>query len=166
MKEELVAAGNEMARHGAAHDPQTNESEIHLLAPTSRGMRLSRPAGMPFRLVGSEPAQARRRRGRRFVFAADRAAITEFIDTAEEKRVVDLAGPGLVATGIVGELDMADAGKLSLDGVGDIALHYLRMIDIVLEADVARARRRDDVERRTGAVHEETWNVSGVNRLK
>ena len=100
---------------------------------------------MPFGLVGSKPAQASRRCRRRFVLTADRAAITEFIDAAEEEWVVDFAGTGLMATGIVSELDMADAVKLSLDGVGDIALHYLRMVDIVLEADVARARCRDDV---------------------
>ena len=100
---------------------------------------------MSLGLVGSKPAQASRRCGRRFVLAADPAAITKFIDAAEEERVVDLAGPGLVATGIVGELDMADAVELDLDGAGNIALHYLRMVDIVLEADVARARRRDDV---------------------
>src|SRR5512140_3404169 len=72
------------------------------LAPRSGRMRPSRLPGLPFGLIGSEPAQARRRRGRGFVFAADPAAVAELIDTAEEERVVDLAGPRLVATGIVG----------------------------------------------------------------
>src|SRR5208337_2269326 len=86
------------------------------LAPTSGRMGSSRLPGLPFGLIGSEPAQAHHRRGRRLVFAADPTAVTEFVDAAEQERVVDLAGPGLMAAGIVGELDVADAVELGLDG--------------------------------------------------
>jgi hypothetical protein len=142
MKEELVAAGNEMARHGAAHGPRTHEAEI---AHACSYIRNAIEQGDWHAVwVGREQTSSGQRRcSRGFVFASDRAAITEFIDATEEEWVVDLAGPGLVATGVVGELDMADAVKFGLDGPGNIALHYLRMVDIVLEADIARARRRD-----------------------
>ena len=74
--------------------------------------------------------------------------------------------PGLVAAGIVGELDVADAVELGLDGAGEIALHHLRMVDVVLELDIVGAGRGDDVQPRARAVDEESWNVAGVDRLQ
>src|SRR5271166_4022314 len=136
------------------------------LAPYSGRVGLRSLPGLPFGLVGSEPAEARRRRGRGLVFAADPAAVAQFIDAAEKERVIDLAGPGFVAPGIVGELDVADAVELGLDGAGEIALHHLRMVDVVLELDIGRTGRCDDGQRRTRAVYEEFWNVAGVDGLQ
>src|SRR3569623_3365270 len=60
------------------------------------------------------PGQAFQRRGARLVFAADPAAIADRVEMAEQEGIVDLAGAGLVAAGIVRELDVGDAVEMLL----------------------------------------------------
>src|SRR5271165_72151 len=122
--------------------------------------------GLPRGLIGMQPVQPGRCRGARLVFAADPAGVAEFVDAAEQEEVVDLAGSGFVAAGIVGELDVADAAKLRLDGAGEIALHHLRMVDIVLQLQVVGTHGCDDLQRRAGAIHEEPRHVAAVDRLQ
>src|SRR6185312_1251109 len=69
------------------------------------------------------PAQAFERSGARLVFASDPAAIADRVEVAEQEGIVDLAGTGLVAAGIVRELDMTDAPEMLLQGARDVALH-------------------------------------------
>jgi hypothetical protein len=54
--------------------------------------------------LGFVPSEARDGGCLRLVFAADPAAISNVVKMPEQKRIVDLAGAGLVATGIVGKL--------------------------------------------------------------
>src|SRR6185437_4739159 len=75
------------------------------------------------------PAEALGRRGPRLVFAPDPATITNSVEMPEQEGIVDLAGPRLVAAGIVGKLDMGDVGQMFLQGPRDVALHHLHVVD-------------------------------------
>src|SRR5438445_7843578 len=85
----------------------------------------------PVRLGGSRecrvPSETVDRRRPRLVLASDPAAISDRVEMAEQEGIVDLAGAGLVAARIVGELDMGDARKMPLQGSRDIALHHLHV---------------------------------------
>src|SRR5689334_5923841 len=66
------------------------------------------------------PSEAFDRRRPRLVFAADPAAITNSVEMAEQEGIVDLAGAGFVAAGVVGKLDMGDAGQVFLQASRNI----------------------------------------------
>ena len=101
----------------------------------------------------------------RLVFAADPAGIADLVEMLEQEGIVDLAGARLVAAGIVGELDMRDARQIGLHGAGEIALHDLHVIDVVLHEEIVRADVVDERERLIGAGEEEAGNVARVDRL-
>src|SRR3954447_313738 len=82
------------------------------------------------------PGQAFQRRSARLVFATDPAAIADRVEMAEQEGKVDLAGAGLVTTWIVGELDVRDLRQIFLHGTGEIALHDLHVIDVVLDKQI------------------------------
>ena len=65
----------------------------------------------------------------------------------EQERIVDFAGARLVAAGIVGELDMRDPRQVLLHRAGEIALHDLHVIDVVLQEEIVRADLVDELER-------------------
>jgi hypothetical protein len=72
------------------------------------------------------PAEAGFGRRQRLVFAADPAVVTQLVEQPEQERIVDFAGARFVAAGVVGNLDVADAGDVGLDGPRQIALDDLR----------------------------------------
>ena len=80
-----------------------------------------------------------------------------------EERIVDLARPRLVPAGIVGDLDMRDAVEIRLDGAGEIPLHDLHVVDIVLEVEVFRAHAVNDPKRLLRCVEEEARYVARVD---
>src|SRR5258705_648339 len=80
------------------------------------------------------PSEAIDRRRPRLVFASDPAAIADRVAMAEQEGIVDLSGAGLVAAGIVGELDMGDAAEMLLQAPRDVDLHHLHVEDILLTA--------------------------------
>src|SRR5215203_4069337 len=82
------------------------------------------------------PTEALDRRRPRLVFAPDPAAITNSVEMAEQEGIVDLAGTRLVAAGIIGKLDMGDAGQVLLHGARNIALHDLHVVDVVLHEQI------------------------------
>ena len=67
------------------------------------------------RWSGSRPAEAGFGIGRRPVFAADPAAEAELVDLLEDEGPVDLAGAGLVAARVVGDLHVGDQRQVLLD---------------------------------------------------
>jgi len=71
----------------------------------------------------------------------------------------------LIAAGIVGKLDMGDAGKVFLQGARNVALHHLHVVDVVLHEQIARAYVRNELKRLRGLVEEEAWNIDRVDRL-
>ena len=81
----------------------------------------------------------------------------------EQKWIVDLAGTGLVAAGIVGELDMGDARQMRLQAPRDIALHDLHVIDVVLDEQIARSHAGDEFNRLLRPVQVEARDVAGPN---
>ena len=79
--------------------------------------------------------------------------------------VQHLAGPRLVAAGVVGKLHMGDAGEVLLQAARDVALHDLHVVDIVLHEQIARAHVRNELKRLLGPVQEEAGNIDRVDRL-
>ena len=84
------------------------------------------------------PAEAGVGLGLRLVFGADVAFVAFFIEQLEQEGVVDFAGAGLVATGVVGDLHVRDARQVGLDGRAQIALHDLHVINVVLQVQIRR----------------------------
>ena len=67
--------------------------------------------------------------------------------------------------GIVGKLDMRDAGKVRLDGARQVPLHDLHVVDIVLDIEVFGTDAVEDAERLLRVGEEEARNVARVDRL-
>jgi hypothetical protein len=84
---------------------------------------------------------------------------------AEQEGIVDLSGAGLVAAGIVGELDVGDPAEMFLQAARDVALHHLHVVDVVLHEQIARADVADELNGLLGPVQEEAGNIEGVDRL-
>ena len=112
-----------------------------------------------------EPPEPRLGAGLRLVLRADPALVADAVEVLVEERIVDLARPRLVTAGIVRKLDMRDAAEVCLDGTGEIPLHDLHVVDIVLKIEVFRADAVDDIERLPRRVEEESGNVARVDRL-
>ena len=92
--------------------------------------------------------------------------VAELVDAAEHERIVDLAGSWLVAAGIVGDLDVADAIEVALDRVHEIALHDLRMVDVVLQLEILCSDRGEDGEPDARTIDEESGDIVTVDRLQ
>src|SRR3954471_15873331 len=112
-----------------------------------------------------QPAETLGRAGRRPVFGADPAVIAETVEMAEQERIVDLARARLVPAGIVGHLQAGDAAEVGLDRTGEIPLHDLHVVDVVLQIEVARPDALEQPQRLARAGEEEARNVAGIDRL-
>ena len=77
------------------------------------------------------PAETVDRRRPRLVFAPDPATITNSVEMPEQKGIVDLAGPRLVAAGVIGELHMGDAGQMLLQRSRDRLTGRQELLDQV-----------------------------------
>src|SRR5258708_27269746 len=84
---------------------------------------------------------------------------------AKQDLAVDLAGTGLVATWVVGDLHVRDAREVAAQGRSELSLHALRVVDVVLDEEVVRAHLAGDRERLGGAAQVEAGDVPGVDRL-
>src|SRR2546428_1347569 len=60
---------------------------------------------------------------------------------------------------------MRNTLEIALDGGGEIALHHLHVINVILQPKIVRADFIDDGKRLLRAVEIETRNVTGVARL-
>jgi hypothetical protein len=54
----------------------------------------------------------------------------------EQERKIDFTGARLMTTGIVGQLNMTDAREIGLQRAGQIALHHLGVVDVVLQREI------------------------------
>src|SRR5215218_8371578 len=116
--------------------------------------------------VGGEPGgEPGRGGGRGLVLAADPAGVALPVERGEDEGVVDLARAGLVAPGVVGDLDVGDPVLQPPEGVDEIALHDLRVVEVVLEVEVVRADLVHDLGRLRRPVEIEARDVAGVDRL-
>ena len=125
-----MPGGLKMARHRASHDAEADEADMIMGLPFIVAIRC--------RASRRVPAESLSGGGARLVFAADPAAIADRVEMPEEEGIIDLAGAGFVAAGIVGELDMGDARRVLLQVSRDVALHQLHVVDIVLDEEIAR----------------------------
>ena len=85
--------------------------------------------------------------GQRPILAADPAVVAEVVHQAEQERIVDLAGAGLVAPRVIRELHVGNELDIFFDGRGEIAFHDLHVIDVVLQKQVVRTHLANDVQR-------------------
>jgi hypothetical protein len=83
----------------------------------------------------------------------------------EQEGIVDLAGAGLVAAGIVGKLNVRNTSQVLLQASRDVALHHLHVVDIVLHEEVARSYIGNDLKRLFGPVQEEAGDIDRIDRL-
>jgi hypothetical protein len=83
----------------------------------------------------------------------------------EEPRVVDFARARFAPARVVGQLDVADARQVLAKRVAQLALHALRVVDVVLHAQVGRADLVDQRQRLVGAREKEAGYVEGVDGL-
>ena len=100
------------------------------------------------------PSEAVDRRRPRPVFAPDPATITNSVEMPEQEGIVDLAGAGLVAAGIVGKLNVRNMSQVLLQASRDVTLHHLHVVDVVLHEQIARPHVGDDLNGLRGAVEE------------
>src|SRR5258706_7497920 len=100
----------------------------------------------------------------RLVFAADPALIADFIDVAEQKAVIDFAGPRLVTARRIGELHMRDQLQMLFDGRRKIAFHDLHVVNVVLHEQVVGADCLDEIDGFGGVRQEQARDVARSHR--
>src|SRR4051812_34054775 len=98
-----MSPGPSMTSKTVAGVHQREQAQVRL---TVTSALQSCECDLGFERLHRMPGQAFECRGARLVLAADPAAIADRIEMAEQERIVDLAGAGLVTAGIVGELDV------------------------------------------------------------
>jgi hypothetical protein len=86
----------------------------------------------PLSKVCARPAKPLGGAGGWLVLAADPARVALPVEEIEQERVVDLPRAGLVAVGIVGELNMGDPAFGPQEGSGEFALRALLVVEIAL----------------------------------
>ena len=111
------------------------------------------------------PSEAFNGGGPRLVLTANPAAIADLVEMSKQERIIDFASARLVAAGIVGELDMRNTREMLLHRSRYIALHYLHVVDIVLNKQIIRSDIGDDLNGLLCPVQEKAGNVTGVDRL-
>ena len=84
---------------------------------------------------------------------------------AEQPRVVDFAGTRLVATGVIGKLDVSDTRQVLGDGIAQFTFHALCVVDVVLDEQIVGTDLIDDFKRLRRPTQEETRDVVGIDRL-
>src|SRR5215467_5645385 len=121
-------------RASESSTPSAGRSERSRPA-TSACRRKSMPVAATF-IAGSlqvilRPRQAVLGASRGHVLRADPAAIADPVDALEQRREIDLAGARLVPSGNVGELHVAYAGQILLDGRREIVAHDAHVVEVV-----------------------------------
>ena len=69
-------------------------------------------------------------------FHADRVAVADVVDGPQHERIVDLAGRGLVAAGMVGHLEIADQVVIFANIAREVSLADLLVVDVEEHLDV------------------------------
>jgi type 1 glutamine amidotransferase len=111
------------------------------------------------------PAQAVAGLARRHVFTPDPTRVAEAIDVVQQRAEVDRTRSRLVPSRHVGELQVPDARQQPFDRRGDVPLHDLHVVDVVLQLQVVRSDRVDDLDCLRGPAQEESRKITGVDRL-
>ena len=83
----------------------------------------------------------------------------------EQEGIVDFTGARLIAAGIVGKLDMGNAREMLLQASRDVAFHYLHVVDVVLNEEIAGADVADELGCLLRPAQEKARNVRCIDRL-
>ena len=87
--------------------------------------------------------------GQRAEFKGENTVETKFVHQHMlEVRVVDLAGAGFMAAGDISNVDIADDVRVPPEGVDQIALHQLHMIDVIQQLYIGRPYDPNDIRSR------------------
>ncbi|QTK81675.1 Hypothetical protein AT6N2_L0801 [Agrobacterium tumefaciens] len=151
MKIKLMSGIDQMLRHRAAHDAQSDKSYFH---------------GSILLLICFQPAKTCAGGRRRSIFAADPSFVTKFIQALEDEIVVDLARPRLMTSGIIGDLNVADSVLQALEGRDEIALHDLHVVEVILYQQVGMPDTVHDPFGLIGVGDEISGYVAGVDGLE
>ena len=100
--------------------------------------------GSPPKEVSVRPAEPLFRSRQGNVFAADPPFVPHIVDGGEDIRVVDLACAGLVTPRRIGYLDVTDAAQILLHRGGQVSLHDLHVVHVVLQPQIVGANLVDD----------------------
>src|SRR5918993_5883512 len=111
-----------------------------------------------------QPSQRCLSRVSRPVFQTYPAVVCGIIQRLQHKRIVDLAGPGLVSRGTVGDLYVADKVDPGCDCRRQISAHALGVIDVVLQQQVGMRGSLDDGKPRLWCRQKVTGSVERVER--
>ena len=84
---------------------------------------------------------------------------------AEQEWIVDLPGARLVTSRIIGDLDVTDMGKVTLDRGGEFTFHPLHVIDVVLNEEVVAAYFRNYIKCLIGMVEIEAGDIEDIDRF-
>src|SRR5262245_22585402 len=91
-----------------------------------------------------EPTEPLDRSSLRAIFATNPSRVADAVEMAEQEGIIDLAGARLVASRIVGKLDMTNARQKLLSRCCEFSLHALHMIKVVLQLDIGGFAGLDD----------------------
>ena len=115
--------------------------------------------------MGLEPHQTGFGAGQWLVFATHPALIANAVQVIEQEAVVDFASARLMAARVIGQLDMVDVPQVRLHGAGQIALHDLHVVDVVLQEQVGAADLFLNGQGLFRVVQVKARDVEGVDRL-
>ena len=91
--------------------------------------------------------------------------VADRLEVTKQEAVINLAGARLVPTRIVGHLDVPDRAQVRLHRRRELTFHPLCVIDVVLDEQVVRAGRLDELQCLPGPPQVKPGNVEGVDRL-
>src|SRR5258706_1456453 len=115
-----MAGGLKMAWHRATHNSNANEPNInHLIRLSILWLCVDHLFRVPPKAFnGGFP---------RLVFAPNPAAVSNLIKISKQKGIVDLAGPGFVATRIISDLNLCDTSEVLLQRWRHVTFHQLHV---------------------------------------
>ena len=99
------------------------------------------------------------------LYSGNPGAVADLVEMSKQEGIIDFASARLVAAGIVGKLDMRNTREMLLHRSRYIALHYLHVVDIVLNKQIIRLDIGDDLGGLLCPVEEEPGNIQRIDRF-
>src|SRR5215204_1236619 len=100
------------------------------------------------------------------VFQTHPTIVSGIIQRLQHKWIVNLAGPGLVSRGTVGDLHVADQVDVGGDRRRQISAHALGVIDVVLQQEIGMRNSLNDGKSRFRCGQKVTRSVERVEWLE
>src|SRR3990172_4688405 len=112
-----------------------------------------------------DPEERLTGRAERLVLQADMALVPAVVEGPQDGGEVQLARPGLVPSGRIGDLHVADARQQRPQRGDDVSLRALHVVDVVLQPDVRGGDLVQQADHLCAAGEKELRQVEGVDRL-